>query len=185
MEYCHAIRRPIQRVTLDLFEVDNYEVMRRIVVIGIGNTLRQDDGLGPAAVDRLRPLFADADVTFHVVAGLTPELSDSIWKARRVIFVDACTSLNPGCIERRSVECTEKVDTSMVHFLSPEALLVWTGQLYGCVPLAEIWLMGVAETGLSEQLTPLIGSRIGELVNSIEESIRCELRESGGGIRKG
>lgn len=158
--------------------------MRGVVVVGIGNTLRQDDGLGPVAVDRLRPPFAGADVTFHVVSGLTPDLADSIWKARRVIFVDACTSLAPGCIERRTVELTEQVDTSMVHFLSPAALLMWTGQIYGCVPPAEIWLMGVAETGLSEQLTPLIDSNLGELVRSIEESIRCELRESGSDICK-
>jgi Ni,Fe-hydrogenase maturation factor len=109
---------------------------------------------------------------------LTPELAASIWKARRVLFIDASEALPPGQIEHRSVQCDDRADVSLVHFLSPEALLVWTGRLYGCVPLAEIWLMGVQEVGLCEELTPTVAAKLDELVDAVErrvhEETRCE-----------
>ena len=149
--------------------------MRPVVIIGIGNTLRQDDGLGPIVVERLRSLLNDSRVELLSPPSLTPELAASIWKARRVIFVDASEVLAPGEIEHRSVECDERADISLVHFLTPEALLVWTGRLYGCVPLAEIWLMGVEQTGLSEELTPTVAGKLDELVVAVQQSVHQEL----------
>jgi len=152
--------------------------VRPVVIIGIGNTLRQDDGLGPAVVEGLRARLDDSRVELLAPPCLTPELAASIWKARRVIFVDASEGLAAGEIEHRSVECDERADVSLVHFLTPEALLVWTGRLYGCVPLAEIWLMGVEQTGLCEELTPTVAGKLDELMNAVEQSVRQEL--SGG-----
>lgn len=149
--------------------------VRPVVIIGIGNTLRQDDGLGPAVVERLRSQLADSRVELLEVQSLTPELATNIWKARRVIFVDASEALAPGEIQHKSVECDEQADVSLVHFLSPEALLVWTGRLYGCVPLAEIWLMGVEAVGLAEELTPIVATRMDGLVAAIRNRIQEEL----------
>jgi hydrogenase maturation protease len=149
--------------------------VRPIIVIGIGNTLRQDDGLGPAVVERLRERVNDSRVELLDAQTLTPELTAEIWKARRVIFIDASEALAAGEIQHRSVERDEEADVSLVHFLSPEALLVWTGRLYGCVPLAEIWLMGVEQVGLSETLTPTVAGKLEVLVELVHERIRQEL----------
>jgi len=149
--------------------------VRPVVIIGIGNTLRQDDGLGPAAVERLRMRLNDPRVELLDVQSLTPELASTIWKARRVVFIDASEGLAPGTIQHRSVECDEQADVSLVHFLSPEALLVWTGRLYGCVPLAEIWLMGIEQVGLSESLTSTIAAKLDDLVSAVYERVQQEL----------
>lgn len=152
-----------------------FSLVRPVVIIGIGNSLRQDDGLGPAVIEKLRARLNDSRIELLAPQTLTPELAASIWKARRVIFVDASEALAAGEIEHRAVERDERADCSLVHFLSPEALLVWTGRLYGCVPLAEIWLMGVEQTDLSEELTPIVAGKLDELVHAVEQSIQQEL----------
>ncbi len=154
------------------------ELVRPVVIIGLGNSLRQDDGLGPAVVERLVARIDDPRVQLLAPMTLTPELAADIWKARRVIFIDASTTLAPGEIEQRSVECDPTADVSLVHFLTPEALLVWTGRLYGCVPSAEIWLMGAEQTGLCEQLTPLVASKLNRLVRAVEQRIYQELNDN-------
>lgn len=152
-----------------------FSLVRPVVIIGIGNTLRQDDGLGPAVVEGLRARLDDSRVELLAPPCLTPELAAGIWKARRVIFVDASEALAAGEIEHRNVQFDEHADVSLVHSLTPEALLVWTGRLYGCVPLAEIWLMGVEQTGLCEELTPTVAGKLDELIGAVEQSVRLEL----------
>ena len=155
--------------------------MRPVVIIGLGNSLRQDDGLGPAAVERLSARVTHPQVEFLAPTTLTPEIAADLWKARRVIFIDACATLEPGTIERRSVICDPTADVSLVHFLSPEALLVWTAHVYGCVPPAEIWLMGAQEMGLAEQLSPQVAVRLDELVQAVEARIYEELSNNNHG----
>jgi len=63
----------------------------RPLILCIGNTMRGDDGAGPAAADRLRPLVGDrADI--EVSWGEGTELMQA-WQGRaQAIVVDAATS---------------------------------------------------------------------------------------------
>jgi hydrogenase maturation protease len=62
---------------------------RRRVVIGVGNDLRRDDGLGPAVVARLRALPLPADVTLAVSDGEPTRLLDLWTGADLAVVVDA------------------------------------------------------------------------------------------------
>ncbi len=145
--------------------------MYELVVIGFGNSLRQDDGFGPAVVEQLSGRVVDDRIVLLAPSTLTPELAATLADTRRVIFVDACAELTPGEVARREVGCDEQSNVSLVHFLSPEALLVWTKRLYGRVPQAELWLVGTEQTGLSEELTEVVAARIDEFVLGLEERI--------------
>jgi hydrogenase maturation protease len=145
--------------------------MYELVVIGFGNSLRQDDGFGPAVVERLSGRVFDDRILLLASSTLTPELAATLADTLRVIFVDACSELAPGEVTRRNVGCDEQSDVSLVHCLSPEALLVWTGRLYGRVPEAELWLVGTEQTGLSEELTEVVAARIDEFVLALEERV--------------
>jgi hydrogenase maturation protease len=103
--------------------------MRELVVIGFGNSLRQDDGFGPVVVERLSARVNDERVVLLAPSTLTPELAATLADTRRAIFVDACATLSPGEVARRDIGCDEQSDVSLVHFPSPEALLVWTERL--------------------------------------------------------
>lgn len=142
-----------------------------VVVIGFGNTLRQDDGFGPAVVDRLSELISDERVECITRGTLTPELAATLATARYAFFVDACAELAPGVAEKRMLTADASADVSLVHFLSPEALLVWTERLYSTIPKAELWLLGVDQTGLSEQLTPLVAGEVGRFAEELRQAI--------------
>ena len=58
------------------------------MVLGYGNTIRRDDGVGPKVADAIAAL-ALAGVRTLACALLTPELADPISQVKAVIFVDA------------------------------------------------------------------------------------------------
>src|SRR5262245_60058046 len=111
--------------------------MTKVLVIGYGNTLRGDDGVGPgvaAAVAGWRGLRALA------VHQLTPELAEPIAAADAVVFVDAYTA-HPGDMLR--VEAVQPGGTleSVGHSCDPRTLMAIAGAVYGVQPPA--WLLGV------------------------------------------
>jgi hydrogenase maturation protease len=58
------------------------------LVIGIGNTLRGDDGVGPFVVELLRAAHADG-LELRTTATVLPELASEMPGHSRVVFVDA------------------------------------------------------------------------------------------------
>jgi hydrogenase maturation protease len=139
----------------------------KVLVIGIGNRLRQDDAFGPIVAEELEKQLDDPRVEVRECAGLTPELAENVSKAEHVLFIDASADIAPGFLEHRELYRGTNPDMSLVHFLSPEALIEWTARLYNSSPRAEIWLMGAVETGLSEQLTPAVAAKVPEVVQQL------------------
>ena len=143
-----------------------------ILVVGVGNRLREDDAFGPMVAEQLEHRIVDERVEILERATLTPELTQNLAQASHVIFVDASAELPPGDFERRPISRDTRGDLALVHFLSPEALLEWTTRLFGKAPNAEIWLMGVARTGLSEQLTPLVAAKLPDVLELLATRIQ-------------
>jgi hydrogenase maturation protease len=107
------------------------------LVIGYGNPLRGDDGVGPRVAEQVRLGCQSATVlTPHQ---LMPELADIIVRAAVVVFIDASSTGEPGGVAcsriGRSTECT------MDHVLSPSALLRVAHDAYGREPPA--WLVRI------------------------------------------
>lgn len=154
-------------------------VTSRLLVIGIGNRVREDDAFGPIVVEALQEHVADPGIEIRECAGLTPELAEDLAQAEHVIFIDASAELGPGVLVRRELTRDTKPDLSLVHFLSPEALLEWTARLYEKAPHAEIWLMGTLATGLSERLTPIVEEKVAGVVEQLQERILSLARATG------
>jgi len=76
---------------------------RGILVIGYGNTLRRDDGVGVRAAEMMAADSRFADVEVLTAYQLTPELSLDIATASLVVFVDADVRGLPGSIEVREL----------------------------------------------------------------------------------
>jgi len=104
------------------------------LVIGIGNRLRSDDGVGREIVDRLasRPGLTTASV--HQ---LVPELIEPIERARRVLFVDAdvaCRAIDLCRVHPANAR-------GVGHGLGPEGLLFWAESVGIATP--DAWLLRV------------------------------------------
>ncbi|MFO0840744.1 MAG: hydrogenase maturation protease [Phycisphaerae bacterium] len=78
----------------------------RVVIIGCGNPLRGDDGVGPVVIERLRARGVPPHVCLRDAGTGGVEVLDEIEGADRAIFVDACRSgAVPGTIlERRAAD---------------------------------------------------------------------------------
>ncbi len=64
--------------------------MKSALLIGIGNTLRGDDGVGIRVAERARARFPH--LTVLCVQGLSPELADTVAPFDLLLIVDACVA---------------------------------------------------------------------------------------------
>jgi len=142
----------------------------RLLVIGYGNTLRRDDGVGPKVADAIEGLGLPG-VSVLACPLLTPELAEPISRAERVIFVDAAVDA-PLEVHRRGVEPAASAQV-MAHAASPATLLALARDVFGHAPQAWLLTIPVTELGIGEALSPL-AQRGFEL--AIEEVKRCAAR---------
>jgi hydrogenase maturation protease len=129
--------------------------MPHTLILAYGNPLRGDDGVGPAAGERLRSILGGPDVEIRIVQQLTPELMEPIGRATRVIFIDACEGAVPGEIRERSVEPSTAA-TRFTHHATPEGLLAGARALYGRAGEATLLTVAGAEFSLSSGLSPAV-----------------------------
>jgi hydrogenase maturation protease len=121
-----------------------------LLVIGYGNTLRRDDGVGPRVADAIAALSLPG---VHALACplLTPELADPVSRARVAIFVDAAVDA-PREVQMRKLA---PADTSqiMAHAASPATLLALARDVFGHSP--EAWLLTIPaeDIGIGEELS--------------------------------
>ena len=109
--------------------------MPRILIVGYGNPLRSDDGVGWRAAEALTQYISAPDVEILIRAQLTPEIADDLRRCDTVIFVDATHDGEPGELSFQRI--TAKSQTGgFSHDLSPVALLQLCGQIYGSYPVA-------------------------------------------------
>ena len=124
----------------------------RLLVIGYGNELRSDDGVGPrvaAAVEQLN-LPGVRTIACHQ---LTPELADAVSKAQRVVFVDATVD-TVAEIQLRELEPAETRRIT-AHAGDPRTLLALARDVFGRCPAAWWLTIPIDQTGFGNELSPL------------------------------
>jgi hydrogenase maturation protease len=142
------------------------------VVIGYGNTLRGDDGAGPAAAEAVAELELPG-VRVLAVQQLTPELAECIAGARMAVFVDASAEQ----AERVTVESAppRQGAETLGHVSDPGALLALAWALHGASPPA--WLVRVPVT--SFQFGESLSARASRGVTEAARAIARLLQEFG------
>lgn len=142
------------------------------LLIGYGNPLRGDDGLGwQVAVRYAREAAARPGLRVLPCHQLTPELAESLSEVDRVIFVDATAESPPGEIKVVPLSPDPAAPRSFTHQCDPPGLLASAHALYGHAP-AEAWLVtvGGAEFGYCESLSPTLTNllpRLDEIINGL------------------
>jgi hydrogenase maturation protease len=118
------------------------------LIVGYGNPLRSDDGIGWHAARQLAtdPRLEGAQVLAH--HQLTPELAADISQASLVVLVDAAAEGDPGSVSVRQIEPRPATPATWSHHLDPETLAGLADALYGAVP--PIVLVSVAAESFAE-----------------------------------
>lgn len=107
-----------------------------VLIYGIGNVGRQDDGLGPLVVERLEVAGVPAGVTLESGYQLAPEDALVLSSHETVLFVDADATRGasePYAI--RPVATAAEISFS-THALSMGSLLALCVRMYGRAPRA-------------------------------------------------
>ena len=112
-----------------------------LLVIGYGNELRSDDGVGPKTAAAIADwnLPGVHTLTCHQ---LTPELAVPIAATQCVVFIDAC--VDSSTVELRELQ-PAKPDQIMAHAPDPQVLLRLAKDIFGRSPMA-FWLTIPIET---------------------------------------
>ena len=138
------------------------------LVIGYGNTLRGDDGIGPAVAETVAALGLP-EVRVIVAHQLTPELAADLAEVRLAVFVDAAVSGAP--VKAVRVEAAE-AGTAMTHAADPSGLLALCTAVYGRCP--EAWLVTAAgaDFDFRDGLSPTGRENAREALGYVEWLIR-------------
>ena len=124
----------------------------QLLVIGYGNELRRDDGVGAkvaGAVAKWNLPGAQA-IACHQ---LTPELTDAIASAEHVVFVDATLGIS-GSVQSREIQPDENSQI-MTHATNPSSLLALAKQAFGRCPTASWLTIPIQDVDFGEELSPL------------------------------
>ena len=144
--------------------------MARILILGYGNPLRSDDGLGWHVAVELFRANRSSDVEVLPCHQLTPELADPISKAGAVFFIDCTKEGVPGEFRWEELHW-QKGSVAFTHDLSPGVLLELASQLYGCCPRAFLLTIcgdcfgaGATLSAIVTQQVPHLKERVRELI---------------------
>ena len=145
------------------------DTSRDFLVIGYGNTLRGDDGVGPRVAEAIGKLNLPGVRTL-VCQQLSPEYADPVSRARTVIFVDAAVDA-PKEVQLRKLEPGASSQL-MAHAADPRTLLALARDVFGHAPRAWWLTIPAVKLDFSEDLTPETQRGFAEAVEKIQALCR-------------
>ena len=127
----------------------------KLLIYGIGNLGRQDDGLGIRLLDRLAETALPAGVTLEANYQLSIEDALLIAEFDAVLFIDATVDKDaPAPFSLRPLAPAAEV-TFSTHSTSPAGVLSPCAELYGRRPRAFLLALPGYEWELREELSAL------------------------------
>ncbi len=155
------------------------------LVVGFGNELRGDDGVGQVVVEaawsQRHDVPALAAAAFVWSAQLVPEIALDLSGASFAIFVDAAYDGNaPGSLHliRLDNEVTPKDRAGQVGGtlgcwtdLGPTALLSLSAEVYGAAPTAALVTVSVDVPAIGVGLSPVVRAAVPVAVRLVERAI--------------
>jgi hydrogenase maturation protease len=143
--------------------------MKPVLIIGWGNPLRGDDGLGWRAAERLAQLLDSNAAVVRVAHQLMPEFAEEISRSEVVIFIDAACDNETGELRFERVEPRSSPSAPFSHQLDPAALLNMARTLYGLCPDAYLFTVAGRSFGFGEELSPEVRATLPALLEEVEK----------------
>lgn len=130
-------------------------------IIGLGNSRRRDDGLGPYVTERLGREFEknETGIILRAFSELDPTVIMDLRRAELVLFVDATpTPLNKG-LDWSKIDGWIESLPYLTHHYSPQFILGLLHRIYRHYP--ETWLVSIEgeDFDQGEGLTPKAAAR--------------------------
>jgi hydrogenase maturation protease len=150
--------------------------MARVLVIGYGNALRGDDGLGVIVADRLATQYTGEDsVRILAVHQLLPELAEAVSLVDLVIFIDAREGdAPPGTIDIQPIvgRLDRDKPQTFSHHVDAAGLIAAAAQLYGHGPQGELCTVVGKAYGYGEGLSSEVEAVVPIVLKYVCEKIK-------------
>ncbi|TVQ65164.1 MAG: hydrogenase maturation protease [Spirulina sp. DLM2.Bin59] len=143
-----------------------------LLLIGYGNTLRCDDGVGQAIALTVAT-WQIPDLRVEVCHQLTPELAAALATVERVWFVDAYgvpQDAEQHPVKIQPLEADPQINP-LGHHLTPPLVLSLTAQLYGRTPEAWWLLIPAIDFSFGETFSPLTQQAMAEAIAWLETTL--------------
>ncbi len=146
----------------------------RLLVAGVGNVLRGDDGFGPAVTELLGHLPAGVDVVETGIGGIAL-LQELMAGCDGLVLIDAVDrGAAPGTVFLLEPEVPEAVHVPDIHLANPDRVLTMAKtigvlpervRIVGCQP-ADVDELGEGLSPSVQAALPLAVARVEETVNA-------------------
>ncbi len=150
-------------------------MMKSCLVIGYGNLLRGDDGVGQLIAEAIAQQD-HPNIRCLSVHQLTPELSAEMATVDVVLFVDAMVPSEPdSTVKILEIAGDSQADSPSVnlgHYANPRSLLALSETLFDHRPLAYSVLIPAIDFELGETLSPTTQQAMKIALNLIPEFVQ-------------
>ncbi len=151
-----------------------------MLIIGIGNTLRSDDGVGVRLVEQFeRELaagtlaFDELEIEVEAVHQLFPELAADLSRSDYVLFSDACVDLSPGELSLMPIEAVAtSVRQPVAHSVEIPFLMKAAEEVFGSAPKAALLRIGAESVTLSETLTAKVEAALPQALEMLVNQLK-------------
>jgi hydrogenase maturation protease len=127
-----------------------------VLVVGYGNTLRSDDGVGPAVAARLAGDRRLGGVDVRSMHQLTPELAFDASGVSLLVLVDASADMPAGEVAVTRVPSGAVGGEVMTHHTDPAGIAGLARELWGSAPEVVLVSIGVASLEVGDRLSPIV-----------------------------
>jgi len=140
--------------------------MPKALIVGYGNPLRGDDGVGWVVAEKLRELLPDEQVTVRTCIQLTPELAADLSEVEVAILIDSKHAEPAGYVEWVQVSPSPSPQTFSHHF-TPSTLLTYAQQFFGRAPKTFLISVNGSEFGFRDELSQPVRDAVPNVVKIV------------------
>lgn len=145
----------------------------RCLILACGNTLREDDGIGPFLASWSEERFGElAGVRAIASQQWAPELCHEIAGAETVLFIDCSLGAVPGTVAVTPVMAADEMPHLMTHHLDASSLLALARVYYDASPrCARMLSIGALSLELREGFSDAVHAALPEARRALEKTV--------------
>ena len=137
------------------------------LIVGYGNPLRGDDGVGQAVARAFAGEAAVDGVEAVACHQLTPEFAERFAAVARVVLIDAAAGSEAGHVSVVALRPAPAPASTLGHHVDPAQLLHMAQALYGRSPEAYLVTVGAGSLELGEGLSALVAAAMPEVIATV------------------
>lgn len=145
-----------------------------LLVIGYGNSLRRDDGVGPRVAESIEAMNLPGVRTL-VCQQLSPEHAEPVARARRVVFVDAAVDQTAAVKFRKLAP--GRTSQLMAHAADPRTMLALARDVFGHAPEAWWLTIRAVKLGFGEDFSPETRAGCRAAVEEVKNLVLANFRQ--------